>query len=109
MDELGQEAFQRVSDIHKVETTTLLAYKLMARNFRSPENDEFMILMDKLMSERPDKQVLLSKKAKLELFISFLRPELVQGLPDHEKQVLPDDQFQGSWLPFQVQHTCWRG
>ena len=39
----------------------------MAKNYKSPENDEFMLLMDKLMNERPDKEVLLSKKAKLEL------------------------------------------
>lgn len=67
IDELGAPAFQRVSDIHLVETTTLLAYKLMARNHKSPENEEFMFLMDKMMNERPDKHILLSKKLKLEL------------------------------------------
>ncbi|PWA43514.1 hypothetical protein CTI12_AA534920 [Artemisia annua] len=67
IDELKEKAFQRVSDIHLVETTTLLAYKLMARNFKSPENEEFMVLMDKMMNERPDKHILLTKKAKLEL------------------------------------------
>ncbi|PWA84079.1 hypothetical protein CTI12_AA162210 [Artemisia annua] len=67
MDELKEKAFQRVSDIHLVETTTLLAYKLMARNYKSPENEEFMMLMDKMMNERPDKHILLTKKAKLEL------------------------------------------
>ena len=50
-----------------METTTLLAYKLMARNHKSPENKEFMFLMDKMMNERPDKHILLSKKLKLEL------------------------------------------
>ncbi|PWA67562.1 hypothetical protein CTI12_AA314620 [Artemisia annua] len=67
INELKEKAFQRVSDIHLVETTTLLTYKLMARNYRSPENEEFMMLMDKMMNERPDKHILLTKKAKLEL------------------------------------------
>ncbi|PWA66852.1 hypothetical protein CTI12_AA323980 [Artemisia annua] len=67
MDELKEKAFQRVSDIHLVETTTLLAHKLMARNYKSPENEEFMMLMDKMMNEHPDKHILLTKKAKLEL------------------------------------------
>ncbi|PWA76326.1 hypothetical protein CTI12_AA235590 [Artemisia annua] len=67
VDELNEKAFQRISDIHLVETTTLLAYKLMARNYKSPENEEFMLLMDKMMNERPDKHILLTKKAKLEL------------------------------------------
>ncbi|PWA62498.1 protein kinase superfamily protein [Artemisia annua] len=67
IDELKEKAFQRVSDIHLVETTTLLAYKVMARNYKSPENEEFMVLMDKMMNERPDKHILLTKKEKLEL------------------------------------------
>lgn len=67
LDEYGSLAFQRVSEMDKVETPTLLAYKLMARHYKSPENEEFMLLMDKQMSERPDKHVLLQKKTKLEL------------------------------------------
>ncbi|PWA84580.1 concanavalin A-like lectin/glucanase domain-containing protein [Artemisia annua] len=67
IDELKEKAFQRVSDIHLVDTTTLLAYKMMALQFRSRENEEFMLLMDKMMNERPDKDILLTKKAKLEL------------------------------------------
>jgi hypothetical protein len=67
IDEYGSPAFQRVSDIHKLETPTLLAYKMMARHYKSPKNKEFMILMDKTMSERPDKHVLLHKRTKLEL------------------------------------------
>ena len=65
IDQIGEPAFQRVSDIHLVQTTTLLAYKLMARNYKSPENDEFMLLMENLMNERPDKEVLLTKKPNL--------------------------------------------
>ncbi|PWA52348.1 hypothetical protein CTI12_AA455900 [Artemisia annua] len=64
IDELKEKAFQRVSDIHLVDITTLLAYKMMARQFRSAENEEFMLLMD---NERPNKDILLTKKAKLEL------------------------------------------
>ena len=50
-----------------METTTLLAYKLMALNIRGSNNEEFVRLMDRLMKERPDNEVLVSKKAKLEL------------------------------------------
>ncbi|PWA94454.1 hypothetical protein CTI12_AA062190 [Artemisia annua] len=35
--------------------------------YKSPENEEFMLLMDKMMNEHPDKHILLTKKAKLEL------------------------------------------
>ena len=79
IDEYGSPAFQRVSDIHKVETPTLLAYKMMDRHYKSPKNEEFMILMDKMMSEHPDKHVLLSKKTKLEIMgnkeVWVLEPE----------------------------------
>ena len=67
IDEFGQKAFQRVSDIHLVETTTLLPYKLVALHYKSLENVEFTALMDKMMNERPDKVVLSTKKYKLEL------------------------------------------
>jgi hypothetical protein len=51
IDEFGQPAFQRVSDIHLVEATILLAYKLMALHVKSLESEEFIKLMEKMMSE----------------------------------------------------------
>ena len=36
LDEFTSPAFQRVSEMHMVETPTLLAYKLMARHYKSP-------------------------------------------------------------------------
>nr|GEX46786.1 protein kinase superfamily protein [Tanacetum cinerariifolium] len=38
MDAFGQEAFQRVDEVHKVETQTLLGYKVMALNVKSDAN-----------------------------------------------------------------------
>ncbi|GJV49455.1 hypothetical protein Tco_1439667, partial [Tanacetum coccineum] len=57
----------RVTDINKVETTTLFGYKMMAYPDKSPTNQKFIELMDKTIQERLHKHVLLSKKAKLEL------------------------------------------
>ncbi|GJR88618.1 hypothetical protein Tco_0212629 [Tanacetum coccineum] len=63
----GDPAFQRVSDIHKVETTTLLGYKLLAYPDKSTANQKFVKLMGEMISMRPDKQTLQTKKANLEL------------------------------------------
>ncbi|GKA34676.1 hypothetical protein Tco_0721105 [Tanacetum coccineum] len=38
IDVFGDQAFQRVSDIHKVEVESLLGYMVMAGNIRTPEN-----------------------------------------------------------------------
>ncbi|GKE68401.1 hypothetical protein Tco_1526473 [Tanacetum coccineum] len=37
-DAFEEQAFQRVSDIHKVEVETLLGYLVMAGNINAPEN-----------------------------------------------------------------------
>ncbi|GJT10323.1 hypothetical protein Tco_0857365 [Tanacetum coccineum] len=50
----------RVRDIHKVRTTTLLRYKMMAYSDKSDANQKFVALMDKLISKRPDKYALTS-------------------------------------------------
>ncbi|GKD03616.1 hypothetical protein Tco_1178590 [Tanacetum coccineum] len=65
VDVFGDEAFQRVNDVHKVETETLLGYKMMALNVKSLENQRFMALMDRVIVERLDKDKLISKKVKL--------------------------------------------
>ncbi|GJR22962.1 hypothetical protein Tco_0971489 [Tanacetum coccineum] len=63
--EVPDLAFQRVNDVHKVETETLLGYKMMALNVKSLENQRFMALMDRVIVERLDKDKLISKKVKL--------------------------------------------
>ncbi|GKC82881.1 hypothetical protein Tco_1138598 [Tanacetum coccineum] len=59
-------AFQRVNDVHKVETETLLGYKVMASNVKSEPNHRFSMLMSKMINDRPDKDRILSKRVKLE-------------------------------------------
>ncbi|GJX54415.1 hypothetical protein Tco_0282784 [Tanacetum coccineum] len=66
MDAFGDEAFQRVSDIHKVEAETLLGYKLMASNVKTTKNKRFMVLMSRIIDEHPDKHKILNKRVKLE-------------------------------------------
>ncbi|GJX30123.1 hypothetical protein Tco_0238202 [Tanacetum coccineum] len=56
----------RVSDIYKVETETPLGYKMMALNVKLAENQRFIILMNKMIDERPDKDKPHTKKVKLE-------------------------------------------
>nr|GEZ41705.1 concanavalin A-like lectin/glucanase domain-containing protein [Tanacetum cinerariifolium] len=67
IDEFIDAAFHRVCDIHLVEATTLLAYKIIAFIDKSASNQKFMALMDKMISERPNKHVFLIKKTNLEL------------------------------------------
>ncbi|GJX35421.1 hypothetical protein Tco_0246978 [Tanacetum coccineum] len=47
IDLFGDPSFQRVSDIEKVETETLMGYKMMALNVKSLENQRFIVLMNK--------------------------------------------------------------
>nr|GFA99664.1 protein kinase superfamily protein [Tanacetum cinerariifolium] len=62
IDVFGDEAFQKVYDIHKVETTALLGYKMMAYCDKTPANQKFVTLIDKMISERLDKHTLATKK-----------------------------------------------
>ncbi|GJX32529.1 ribonuclease H-like domain-containing protein [Tanacetum coccineum] len=66
IDVFGDSSFQRVGDIEKVETEILLGYKMMALSVKTPENQRFIVLMNRMIDERPDKNKLTSKKVKLE-------------------------------------------
>nr|GEY85743.1 concanavalin A-like lectin/glucanase domain-containing protein [Tanacetum cinerariifolium]GEY98655.1 concanavalin A-like lectin/glucanase domain-containing protein [Tanacetum cinerariifolium] len=57
----------RVSDLNKVETTTLIGYKMMAYLDKSAANQMFAKLVDKMIAARLERDNLLSKKAKWEL------------------------------------------
>nr|GEV10652.1 hypothetical protein [Tanacetum cinerariifolium] len=62
----GDEAFQRMNDIHKVDVETLLTYLVMASNVTTPKNTRFCLKLRKLMESHPDQEKLKSKKVKLE-------------------------------------------
>ncbi|GKE58068.1 hypothetical protein Tco_1497253 [Tanacetum coccineum] len=62
----GDEAFQRMSDINKVEVDALLTYLVMASNITSPKNTRFCLKLRKLIEEHLDQEKLQSKKVKLE-------------------------------------------
>ncbi|GJW93035.1 hypothetical protein Tco_0172707 [Tanacetum coccineum] len=64
IDAFGEETFQRVSNIHKVETKTLLGYKVMALNVKTVENRRFMVLMSRMIDECLDKDKILTKRVK---------------------------------------------
>ncbi|GJV29596.1 hypothetical protein Tco_1386044 [Tanacetum coccineum] len=67
IDVFGDEAFQKVSDVQKVETETLLRYKMVAFNDKSATNQRFMALIDKMIYEQHEKDKRITKKVKLEL------------------------------------------
>nr|GEZ67028.1 protein kinase superfamily protein [Tanacetum cinerariifolium] len=56
IDVFGDNSFQRVYDIHKVEIETLLGYKMMTLNIKSTENQRFIVPMKKMIDECPDKE-----------------------------------------------------
>ncbi|GKC82338.1 hypothetical protein Tco_1138055 [Tanacetum coccineum] len=62
----GDEAFQRMSDIHKVDVDTLLTYLVMASNVNTPANQRFCMVLRSLIDNHPDKEKLKSKRVKLE-------------------------------------------
>ncbi|GJU60453.1 copia protein [Tanacetum coccineum] len=66
IDVFGDEAFQRMSDIHKVDVENLLTYLVMASNISIPENQKFCLTLRKLIGSHPDQEKLKSKKVKLE-------------------------------------------
>ncbi|GJV29427.1 hypothetical protein Tco_1385875 [Tanacetum coccineum] len=65
IDVFGDEAFQRMSDIHKVDVETLLTYLVMASNISTPANQRFCLALRSLIESHPDKEKLKSKKVKL--------------------------------------------
>ncbi|GJU75399.1 retrovirus-related pol polyprotein from transposon TNT 1-94 [Tanacetum coccineum] len=66
IDAFCKEAFQRVNDVHKVETKTLLGYKGMASNVKTDANQRFSMLMSQMINERPNNDKIMSKRVKLE-------------------------------------------
>ncbi|GKA42651.1 hypothetical protein Tco_0735311 [Tanacetum coccineum] len=65
IDVFGDQAFQRISVIHKVDVDSLLSYMVMAGNIRAPENQRFCAKLKKMIDEHTDKEKLKSKKVKL--------------------------------------------
>ncbi|GKC33360.1 hypothetical protein Tco_1040654 [Tanacetum coccineum] len=66
IDVFGDQAFQRISDIHKIDVDTLLSYLGMATNINTPENQRFYAVMRSMIDSHPDKEKLKSKRVKLE-------------------------------------------
>ncbi|GJW32949.1 hypothetical protein Tco_0052981 [Tanacetum coccineum] len=66
IDVFGDEAFQRMNDIHKVDVDTLLTYLVMALNVSTPANQRPCIALRSLIDSHPDKEKLKSKNVKLE-------------------------------------------
>ncbi|GJT33859.1 hypothetical protein Tco_0924278 [Tanacetum coccineum] len=63
--ELEPEAFQRISDIHKVDVDTLLSYLVMATSINTHENQRLCVVMRSMIDSHPDKEKLKSKRVKL--------------------------------------------
>ncbi|GJZ92546.1 hypothetical protein Tco_0664611 [Tanacetum coccineum] len=55
-DVFGDEAFQRMNDIHKVDGDTLLTYLMMASNVSTPANQRFCLALRSLIDSHPDKE-----------------------------------------------------
>ncbi|GKA29920.1 retrovirus-related pol polyprotein from transposon TNT 1-94 [Tanacetum coccineum] len=66
IDIFGDEAFQRMSDVHKVDVETLLTYLVMASNISTLAYQRFCLALRSLIKSHPDKEKLKSKKVKLE-------------------------------------------
>ncbi|GKB87648.1 hypothetical protein Tco_0959920 [Tanacetum coccineum] len=67
IDAFGEPAFQMIIGIHKVETKTLLGYKVITSNVTSIANQRFSVLMSKMIDERPDKKKIMTKRVKLKI------------------------------------------
>ncbi|GJU06050.1 hypothetical protein Tco_1122480 [Tanacetum coccineum] len=66
IDVFGDHAFQRISDIHKVDVDTLLSYLVMATNINTLENQRFCAVIRSMIDSHLDKEKLKSKRVKLE-------------------------------------------
>nr|GEY62778.1 hypothetical protein [Tanacetum cinerariifolium] len=62
----GDQVFQRMNNMHKVDIETLLTYLVMASNIITPENISICLKLRKMIIEHPDQEKLKSKKVKLE-------------------------------------------
>ncbi|GJU33668.1 hypothetical protein Tco_1182022 [Tanacetum coccineum] len=56
----GDQAFQRLNDIHKVRVDSLVSYLVVALMIKTPENDMFGLKLKKLIAEHPDQEKLKS-------------------------------------------------
>ncbi|GKB69121.1 hypothetical protein Tco_0930533 [Tanacetum coccineum] len=66
IDFIGDKAFQRMSDIHKVDVETPLNNLVMASTITTPKNHRFCLKLRKLSRDHPDQEKLKSKSVKLE-------------------------------------------
>ncbi|GKB71269.1 hypothetical protein Tco_0932681 [Tanacetum coccineum] len=66
IDVFGDKAFQRMSDIHKVDIETLLTYLVMASNISTLSNQKFCLALRRLIESHPHQEKLKSKKVNLE-------------------------------------------
>nr|GEU76031.1 copia protein [Tanacetum cinerariifolium] len=53
---LGDQAFQRWNDIHKVEVDSLVSYLMMASTIKTLENARFCMKLKKLIAKHPDQE-----------------------------------------------------
>ncbi|GKF59729.1 hypothetical protein Tco_0176515, partial [Tanacetum coccineum] len=58
IDVFGDEAFQRMSDIHKVDVDTLLTYLVIASHVNTPANQRFHMILRSLIDSHNDKEKL---------------------------------------------------
>ncbi|GJT07249.1 hypothetical protein Tco_0841711 [Tanacetum coccineum] len=65
IDVFGDEAFQRMNDIHKIDADTLLTYLLIALNINNPTNQRFCLALRSLIDSHHHKEKLKSKRVKL--------------------------------------------
>ncbi|GJZ11070.1 hypothetical protein Tco_0545829 [Tanacetum coccineum] len=65
VDVFGDEAFQRMNDIHKVDIETLLTYLVMNSNISTPANQRFCLALRSLIESHLNKEKLKSKRVKL--------------------------------------------
>nr|GEV49962.1 protein kinase superfamily protein [Tanacetum cinerariifolium] len=72
IDAFEKHAFQRVSDIYKVEVKTLMGYLVMAININTPENQRLCLLLRSMIDNHLDKERLKLKKVKLEAMDTLL-------------------------------------
>ncbi|GKC58739.1 hypothetical protein Tco_1086337, partial [Tanacetum coccineum] len=66
IDVFGDEASQRMSDIHKVDVKTLLTYLVMYLNVSTPANKRLCLSLRSFINSHLDNEKLKSKKVKLE-------------------------------------------
>ena len=66
IDEFGDKAFQRWSDIDLSGIKAMLGFLTMASPLKSPENVKFCQDLKRKINEHPDQHELQSKKPKLE-------------------------------------------